>query len=489
MVYEGQPLCCYQCSQKKECKYRVCDLFLCDECENQRQQQSYQHLDLGDAKAASCNNPQQLVVVLPNTEESSADKVHDADTVHHLAAENLQVLLPPQGSSSVSKNSDCQSTTNSDCQSTTKSTASDVMVNELLCYLTYKMESLTVDHLVHICVGFYSDNEIMNAKRLLFGVVETDQRFISRRGDAKNSENLKDMIKVLLQLNTLMPNFVARDLNKLPPLTAAPSDTIKVARDLEAIKAELSLLRSNQQNLSDIVQCSVSMCRPSSMAPAPVQGGEETVVMTNPTQHSSNCHSDTLDAPNNASDDDSHADSYDDDNVALGEVEDRYDDVQVSSTNTYNHFKTRQFYSNTYKSKLLSARPQLTTGRNTYRRPNQGRPQGYGTKSHQDVIIGKGQIRELAAADQSTVSTNKVSPQRRCVGVFVTRLKPSVTEKLVNLHIKRETSYVIKSEKLKTKFNNYCSFFIPCDGIVRNSILSADIWPLNTLLKPFYVSS
>ena len=61
--------------------------------------------------------------------------------------------------------------------------------------------------------------------------------------------------------------------------------------------------------------------------------------------------------------------------------------------------------------------------------------------------------------DLETVPARKNTGPVTCLGVFVSRLSTSVKATQVRKYIKRHTGLSVKIERLKTKYNNYSSFF------------------------------
>ena len=47
----------------------------------------------------------------------------------------------------------------------------------------------------------------------------------------------------------------------------------------------------------------------------------------------------------------------------------------------------------------------------------------------------------------------------------------------VRKYIKRHTGLSVKIERLKTKYNNYSSFFIPVTEPDRSKLLNPEVWP------------
>ena len=74
------------------------------------------------------------------------------------------------------------------------------MVIELLCYIQKHTNHLAVDIITRACIGFYSPQQIAREKEKLYNNVITKQRMIRRQGDNKAREDVRDMIKIFLEL-------------------------------------------------------------------------------------------------------------------------------------------------------------------------------------------------------------------------------------------------------------------------------------------------
>ena len=68
----------------------------------------------------------------------------------------------------------------------------------------------------------------------------------------------------------------------------------------------------------------------------------------------------------------------------------------------------------------------------------------------------------------------------------MTRLSSRTTTQQVERNVHVETGLTVRAEKLDTRYNTYCSFYIKGDRRLRDQLLSADIWPEGTLVKPFF---
>ena len=107
-------------------------------------------------------------------------------------------------------------------------------------------------------------------------------------------------------------------------------------------------------------------------------------------------------------------------------------------------------------------------------------------RSPDAVIYGQAETVQIKAMDQK--HRYSYSNQSNCVvsGIFVTRLNPHTTVKDIQKHIRQETGTLIKPEKLKTKYNTYASFYIPCEQSDRMKFLDKALWPKKSLVKLFY---
>ena len=97
-----------------------------------------------------------------------------------------------------------------------------MIVNELLTYASFYLNNSSIDNIKKIMLNFYSHEEIVDSKKLLWSISGTDLGCYS---DRKSSEkrtcddaNLSDIFEALLKLDSIqnLPEFVARDLSKIP---------------------------------------------------------------------------------------------------------------------------------------------------------------------------------------------------------------------------------------------------------------------------------
>ena len=119
-------------------------------------------------------------------------------------------------------------------------------VNELLCFISNKMDVMTQDLLVKLCTDFYGKGVIDNAKKLVYAAkcnaLNLDialPRFVKRQGPKKKQSDVLDIIGLCHEVGSKLPVFVARDLSNLPPVSANSFDVASLMRDIEDMKLQL----------------------------------------------------------------------------------------------------------------------------------------------------------------------------------------------------------------------------------------------------------
>ena len=100
----------------------------------------------------------------------------------------------------------------------------NLVVNELLCFVSNKLDILVHDILVKICADHYDKHSIEYAKKLLHehcvsaNVIDLP-RYIIRKGQNKKTADMTDILALFHEMGTHIPTFVASDLSKLPPVS------------------------------------------------------------------------------------------------------------------------------------------------------------------------------------------------------------------------------------------------------------------------------
>lgn len=130
------------------------------------------------------------------------------------------------------------------------------MVNELLTFIQNKIDTLDELSIIQICVTNFSEDEIEYAKTVLYDKCAIDGvRRSYRKGDSKNKNNLKDIIKMFKETDPAeQPAFVAKDLNRLPPVTFDHVDVTRLLKDLTLMKNELLTLRNDTISKTEVLR-------------------------------------------------------------------------------------------------------------------------------------------------------------------------------------------------------------------------------------------
>ena len=102
------------------------------------------------------------------------------------------------------------------------STNNETIINEVLTYISHYIHNSTVNNIIKIAINFYNNEEILEAKKLLWNIDDLNLgNFIERRDSDKRScseANINDILDALIKLDSEqnLPNFVAKNIDKLP---------------------------------------------------------------------------------------------------------------------------------------------------------------------------------------------------------------------------------------------------------------------------------
>lgn len=127
-------------------------------------------------------------------------------------------------------------------------------VNELLCFMQQKAKTMAFDHIVSICVSFYTSDEVRRACTVLQQFVK--QRLPLHKGVDKEKKTLCDMLKICLDPLVKLPTFKAVCLNRLPPVDADHVDVAALLQEVSMLRNEVravTQLRAEIVNLQALV--------------------------------------------------------------------------------------------------------------------------------------------------------------------------------------------------------------------------------------------
>ncbi|XP_022833993.1 uncharacterized protein LOC111361814 [Spodoptera litura] len=125
---------------------------------------------------------------------------------------------------------------------TVKCANCNVVIDELLSFIVNKIDVMDHDSLLRLCVTAFNSEEVEKSKKLLFDSITTDIRNIKRKGkgESKMQKDLDDIVIVIKSIDPeIMPVFVAKDLQKLPPVTFDHIDVTGLLKKLLLISSQV----------------------------------------------------------------------------------------------------------------------------------------------------------------------------------------------------------------------------------------------------------
>lgn len=134
-----------------------------------------------------------------------------------------------------------------------KCSSCNIVIDELLSYIQNKISVIDEESLYRICVSNFSSDEIKKSKMLLFESVPTKKPPINRKNKGKEQRDLEDIVCLLRSVQTdQIPIFVARHLEKLPPVTFDHLDCTKLLKDLVKLQSEVSTIKDTYATVSQL---------------------------------------------------------------------------------------------------------------------------------------------------------------------------------------------------------------------------------------------
>ncbi|KAF9800956.1 hypothetical protein SFRURICE_014129 [Spodoptera frugiperda] len=107
-----------------------------------------------------------------------------------------------------------------------------LVANELLAFLQQKLDVMDEVSAVQICASNFSEPDVAASKQLLFRLLNKSDQMVSRRRDG-TKKSIQDIITLLKETDPDdVPTFVAKDLNKLPPVTFDHVDVTSLLKDI-----------------------------------------------------------------------------------------------------------------------------------------------------------------------------------------------------------------------------------------------------------------
>lgn len=145
---------------------------------------------------------------------------------------------------------------------TVKCNSCNIVIDELLAFVQNKISIIDDVSLIQICAAAFNSDQIKRSKSLLFDSVPTVNRNINRKKLGKENRDLEDLIALYKSSNCdELPIFVARDLEKLPPITFDHLDVTKLLKDLVLMKTEITDIKSGYVTKEELELAKLQMVK------------------------------------------------------------------------------------------------------------------------------------------------------------------------------------------------------------------------------------
>jgi len=122
--------------------------------------------------------------------------------------------------------------------------------SEILCFMQQKMNLLTFDHLVKLCLDFYRKDEILAGRSMIDQFIS--RRLPKRQGTDALKSTLEDVLKLLLDPAVKLPIFYAVDLGRLPPVGADHCDMSAILKELHELRSEVRMVAQLKEEVDSL---------------------------------------------------------------------------------------------------------------------------------------------------------------------------------------------------------------------------------------------
>lgn len=128
-----------------------------------------------------------------------------------------------------------------------------LIVNELLAFLNHAIDYMDEVSILQICQSNFKEEEISSGKLLLFQSLGKLDQMPSRRRDG-TAKSLQDIIDMLKKTDPDdIPDFVAKQLDRLPPVTFDHVDVTRLLKDITTLQTSLAVVMKKLEASDNIV--------------------------------------------------------------------------------------------------------------------------------------------------------------------------------------------------------------------------------------------
>ena len=133
---------------------------------------------------------------------------------------------------------------------------SNIVINNLLCYISTARHAISKEQIISCCWSFYDLNIVKEAKEILFAA--NNDKPVRRRGDVALKHELEDIYDKFVkydECNIPLPKFVADNYSAMPPTSGYEligSTIVNLINEIAALKEEIKEVKNNNF-LNDIL--------------------------------------------------------------------------------------------------------------------------------------------------------------------------------------------------------------------------------------------
>ena len=379
------------------------------------------------------------------------------------------------------------------------------IINEILCFISNKINVLPYDVLVKLCVQSYDEIAIEEAKDILFETAFNDRaapRKVKRRGSNKKCTDIQDILNIFLEFPSHhTPMNVAKDLSNLPPLSVDNFDIAKIIKDIEQLKANVAILQEAQGTVleshvyhtNQLIRMKANMNDAGyTKTPATTEKptSETSDESTTPQLVQSTGDSVSEDNGNSDSDpdethpkesDNSHTSERDKGKQSHDPEEDNSDllnlaEIQgIHNSQRWKKQKTTHSYVN--KRRFNASKQQIDA-------PSTQKSTPSSAPRSDQVIKGIGRDFQLRSSIGSY--SKSLAAKRVQVGIFVSRLAKNTQAIHIIRHVEKETGLKVQCDMLKAQHSKHQSACLRLPRKDHNTLLDPQIWPRGTVVRPYF---
>ena len=378
-----------------------------------------------------------------------------------------------------------------------------LVLNELLCYMLAKIDSVPTDTLTRLVDENFSEDEVDAAKSLLCHHVEESIRAGKKRGQHKKKNSLDDIVKMIIQCDrSSLPKFVAHDLKKLPPISIDCIDVSSLLRKQQLQDVELANLKDLVHDILLVTaetskRLEVSLLassRDASDSPSSSLSGRRTPLSAAPGDSAA---SDSSDSPGSPA-----ASAF----SAVPAVSFSSVDPAAASADHAQAAPSRSTSAPTYSEVLRDASSGADSGRwRTANRKKSAKtpaskssttgsakgPADAAPNAAPDSAARHQQSKMRPTNNKAVVGSKKAGPITavtvvKRVSMFMSRLPPGTGAEAVREYVLEQTGASdVTATKLKTRYDSYESYRLDIVGPMCD-ILDPEIWGQGLIVRRFF---